>query len=63
MPCKSCGSENLGRFPSEIAIHLSGLKNISEPHVWVFPELLVCLNCGFAEFAVPETDLRRLFKG
>jgi len=63
MPCKSCGSENLGKFTAEIAIHFRGLKNINEPHVWVFPELVVCLNCGFAEFAVAETELRRLVKG
>jgi len=62
MPCKSCGSETLGKFTGEIAIHFSGLENINEPHVFVFPELLVCLNCGFAEFAVTETELRRLVK-
>jgi hypothetical protein len=33
MPCKSCGSDNLGKFTGEIAIHFSGLKNINEPHV------------------------------
>ena len=63
MPCKSCGSENLRGFTGEIAIHFSGLKNINEPHVWVFPALVVCLNCGFAEFTVPETELRLLTKG
>ena len=63
MPCKLCGSENLGKFTGEIAIHFRGLKNINEPHVWVFPELVVCLNCGFAEFAVPESELHLLTKG
>jgi hypothetical protein len=63
MRCRSCGSQDLGRFTGELAIHFSGLKNINEPHVWVFPELVVCLKCGFAEFAVPETELRRLAKG
>jgi hypothetical protein len=63
MACKTCASENLRQFTGEIAIHLSGLKNINKPHVFVFPELVVCLNCGFAEFAVPETELRLLTKG
>jgi predicted nucleic-acid-binding Zn-ribbon protein len=64
MPCKSCGSENLGKFTGEIAIHFSGLKNMNKPHIFfVFPELVVCLNCGFSEFAVPETELRLLTKG
>ena len=28
-----------------------------------FPELVVCLDCGTAEFAVPEAELRQLAKG
>ena len=62
MPCKSCGSEKLAKFTAEIAIHFSGLKNINEPHVWVFPVLAVCSNCGFAEFVVPESALWLLGK-
>jgi hypothetical protein len=60
MPCKSCGSENVRQFTAEIAIHFRGLKNIDRPHVWVFPELLVCFECGMAEFAVPESQLHLL---
>ena len=30
------------------------------PLVWVFPEVLVCLDCGVAVFAVPETELGAL---
>jgi hypothetical protein len=63
MPCKSCGSESLGEFTGEIAIHFRGLKNINEPTVFVFPELVVCLECGTAEFVVPEDVLRLLAKG
>ena len=63
MACKSCGSENFGSFTGEIAIHFRGLKNIDRPHVWVFPELRVCLDCGIAEFALPEKELRLLGQG
>ena len=62
MPCKACGSVNPGKFSGEIAIHFPGLKNIDKPVVWVFPEILVCLDCGRAEFAVPEVELRLLCK-
>jgi hypothetical protein len=63
MPCKSCGSVNQNKFRGEIGIHFPGLKNIDKPVVWVFPDLVVCLDCGTAEFAVPETELRLLAKG
>jgi len=46
-----------------MSIHVRGLKNIDKPIGWVFPELVVCLDCGTAEFAVPEAELRQLAKG
>ena len=46
-----------------MGIHFPGLKNIDKPVVWVFPELIVCLNCGIAQFVVPEAELRELAKG
>jgi hypothetical protein len=60
MPCKSCGSVNQKKFSAEMAIHFPGLKDIDKPVVWVFPELVVCLDCGTAEFAVSEAELREL---
>jgi hypothetical protein len=62
MPCKSCGSVNQSKFSGEIGIHIPGLKNMDTPVVWVFPELVVCLNCGTAEFAVPEAERQQLGK-
>jgi hypothetical protein len=46
-----------------MAIHFPGLRNIGKPIVWVFPEVVVCLDCGTAEFVVPEKELRQLAKG
>jgi len=46
-----------------MGIHLLGLNDINKPVVWVFPEVVVCLDCGAAEFAVPEAELRQLAKG
>ena len=63
MSCKSCGSIKQSKFTGEIAIHSPGLKNIDKPVVWVFPELVVCLECGVTEFAVPVAQLRLLAKG
>ena len=63
IPCKSCGSVNQKKFSAEMGIHFPELKNIDKPVVWVFPEVVVCLDCGTAEFAVPEAELRQLAKG
>jgi hypothetical protein len=40
-----------------------GLQDIDKPVVRVFPEIAVCLDCGTAEFAVPEAELLLLAKG
>jgi hypothetical protein len=60
--CKSCGLEKHREFTAEIAIHFPGLNGLEKPIVWLFPNLIVCLNCGNAEFAVPESELRVLAK-
>jgi len=60
MTCKSCSSENQRRFSSEIIIHFSGLKNLDKPAVFAFPKLLVCLECGFGEFDLRETELQQV---
>jgi hypothetical protein len=60
MRCVGCGSEHLKEFPSETAIHFSGLENLDKPHVLVFPKVIVCLDCGFAGFNIAEPELGRL---
>lgn len=63
MPCRSCSSENLHKFTAEIALHFHGLKNLDKPHVYVSPELAVCLDCGVAQFAIQDAELRVLGEG
>jgi hypothetical protein len=60
MPCKSCGSVNQEKFSAEMAIHFPELKDVDNPVVWVFPEIAVCMDCGTADLAVPEEELRQL---
>jgi len=63
MSCKSCQSENERTLNGEVAIHFPGLNGLDKPILWVFPKLLVCLNCGFTEFEIPKAELRRLVEG
>ena len=58
--CVRCSSENLGKFSAEINIHFPGHEGLTEPTVWVFPQLTVCVNCGYTEFSIPAPDLQRL---
>jgi hypothetical protein len=46
-----------------MVIRSGGLKNIDEPNVFVFPKLCLCMDCGSAEFVVPEGELRVLGNG
>ena len=60
--CNTCGSEDVYNFSAEIGIHVSGLKHIDVPAVFVFPELVVCLHCGAAQFVIPQEELPVLRK-
>ncbi len=57
MPCNSCGSINQKKYLAEVDIHFPGLRNAGKRPVLVFPELLVCLDCGRTEFMVPKAEL------
>jgi hypothetical protein len=57
MSCRVCSSEKQSTFATEVAVHLPGL---STPHIFLCPQVVVCMDCGFTEFAIPEADLRRM---
>ena len=63
MSCKSCQSQNQYTFHGELNIHFPGRDGLTRPTVMVFPQIIVCLNCGFTEFRVEEADLRKLIEG
>ena len=63
MLCKSCGSVNQKKFSAGMDIHFPGLKDVGTPPIWVFADVVVCLNCGVAEFAVPGEQLGQLASG
>jgi hypothetical protein len=64
MSCPSCRSSNQTEFPSEIIIHFTGVvKNLDKPGVWVFPVLVICLDCGFSQSTIPAPELAQLAAG
>jgi hypothetical protein len=58
--CTSCSSSNHRKLNAEIALHFPGLQGLTKPIVWAFPEVVICLNCGFAAFALTEAPLKEL---
>jgi hypothetical protein len=63
MTCKDCQSDKQSVFNGELAIHFPALEGLDKPIVWVLPKLVVCLHCGFTEFAVPKRELQVLKQG
>jgi hypothetical protein len=61
MSCRSCSSSNQQQFGSEINIHLRW--DLNKPAELIFPNLVVCLDCGFTELTIPEAELRLLRQG
>lgn len=58
--CGSCGSAKLAKLGGEIALRFPGLQNIDKPAVFVFAEVVVCLDCGASNFAIPPPELHSL---
>jgi len=63
MTCLSCRSVKQAELTAEMLIHFSGLKHLDKSSIWLFPKLLVCLDCGFSRFTVPENALASVAEG
>ena len=60
MSCQLCHSEEVREYTAEVNIHFPGMKGASIPTVWLFPKLLVCLDCGAAQFTIPDAERKTL---
>jgi len=59
MSCKLCMSHRQMELLGEVCLHFpGGLESLDKPLVWVFPQVAVCLDCGSAQFTVPEAELK-----
>jgi hypothetical protein len=44
-------------------IHFPGIQGLDIPGVWIFPTVLVCMDCGTAQFTIPEAEREKLEDG
>ena len=61
--CPLCASGNQAESRGEMIPHFCGLKNLDKSGVLLFPNLQVCLDCGFSRFRTTETELALLAGG
>ena len=60
MACRQCDSDNQQKVGVEVNVHFPGWNGLSRPTLMIFPQVVICLDCGFAEFSVPRAELGRL---
>jgi hypothetical protein len=60
MACKQCASEKLQVLTGELSVSPPYAQLVSIPPVYVCQEVIVCLQCGFAELIIPTVELDEL---
>jgi hypothetical protein len=60
MSCRHCTSSNQNEFRAEMGVVHRQLKDLAKPPVLMWTDVLVCLDCGFAEFTLGEEEVRLL---
>lgn len=63
MACKKCGSAAQQSFPSDHTLNFPGIARLKVSPVYIAQDLLVCLDCGFSEMAIPTAELDQLTRG
>jgi hypothetical protein len=44
-------------------VHFPGIEGLQKPLVFIYSEVSVCRDCGYADFNVPESELKVLATG
>jgi hypothetical protein len=55
-------SENQTELGAEINIHFLSRHGMKPSEILIFQKVLICFNCGLAEFTISETQLNGLQK-
>jgi hypothetical protein len=62
MQCKACRSDNVQKFAGELTASSLSVDNLKLAPVYVCQQVVVCVDCGFAELVVPPQELALLRK-
>lgn len=57
-----CASVNLQKLSGELSASFPDLDRAKLPPLYVCKEIVICLDCGFAELVIPGPELMRLQK-
>jgi hypothetical protein len=57
MVCPKCQSESVSVIAAEVRLYRNTLRTLSHPPVAPSPDVKVCLDCGWSEFALPNSWL------
>ena len=63
MPCRACRSDRVRQLRGELTASCSSLEELKVPPIYVSEDVIVCLDCGFAELVIPLGALHVLQKG
>jgi len=55
--CQSCSSSNLLALDAEICLHSPGLNGLKKTPQFIFPKVLVCLECGLMQGSLAAAEL------
>ena len=61
--CASCGSDNLEEFDARLKLHSLPFNGVKKVPVSTNTEIVVCLDCGFAQCALSSTELQLVREG
>lgn len=59
MICPKCQSAALSTIPAEIRLYRNTPRTMSHPPMTPSPDILVCLDCGWSEFSIPQSWLSK----
>jgi hypothetical protein len=57
MICPKCQSGAVSIIPADIRLYRNGPRTLSHPPMTPSPDVRVCLDCGWSEFAIPQSWL------